>query len=646
MGAENLKVLIVEDEAAHAEAIRRSFMATGAKAEILMAGTLQEYRSLVASSPPDIVLIDMNLPDGQAVEVLTSPPENGPFPVLIMTSYGNEQVAVEMMKAGALDYVVKSPGAFKDMPLTIVRALREWNLRKEHKRAGEELKASEEKFRELSSQFNALLNAIPDSITLISPDMKILWANRTAADRMALKPYAMAGQLCYSLWFNRNEPCEICPVRESLLSGNPAVSHITFNKKQIEVRAIPVTSQDGSVNIIRIGRDITEHRSLEDQLRHAQKMEAVGQLAGGVAHDFNNILTAIIGYGDIVLMKMAKDDPLRPKIEHIREAADRAAYLTHGLLAFSRKQMSIRKPVDLNEILKKTEKFLLRIIGEDIEFKTIPYNSPIYVLADSNQIEQVLINLATNARDAMPKGGAYTVRTEQVVLDDKFTQLHGFGQPGLYGLITVSDTGAGMDEQTRQRIFEPFFTTKEVGKGTGLGLSIIYGIIKQHDGYIDVSSEPGQGTIFRIYLPVTASGTQDDKKSLEAGLPDRGAEIILLAEDDVMLRKLAESVLKEYGYDVIAAVDGEDAVKKFMENKDSIRLLIFDLIMPKMSGKEAYDAIVKIRPNIKAIFASGYSPDIVRGRLSPEDNVTIVYKPVSTMDLLRIVRSVIDEDRT
>jgi PAS domain S-box-containing protein len=429
-------------------------------------------------------------------------------------------------------------------------------------------------------------------------------------------------------------------------------------RKEIEIVHLPVKRKDGSVfyadvnaSPIVLGgknclmgmfRDMTEQRKLEEQLRQSQKMESIGTLAGGVAHDFNNILTAISGYCYLTLMKMATGDPHRANIQQILESVDRAAHLTKDLLLFSRKQPIARKPVDLNENIHKLGKFLARIIGEDIAFKTTLSGGAISVLADSNQIDQVLMNLATNARDAMPKGGVFTITTEQVLLDDEYTTTHNLGMPGKYALISVSDTGQGMDEETRQRIFEPFFTTKEVGKGTGLGLSVVYGIVKQHDGVVNVYSEPGHGTTFKIYLPVVAPGMAEGTEPGAEEQPVGGTETILLAEDDKTVREMTFQLLQDCGYTVITAVDGEDAVKKFSENKDRVQLLLFDLIMPGKSGKDAYDEIRLVRPDIKVIFASGYDPDMVRQKALLEQHVPVVYKPVPPAMLLKKIRVVLD----
>ena len=389
--------------------------------------------------------------------------------------------------------------------------------------------------------------------------------------------------------------------------------------------------------------DISEHRNLEKQVRHAVKMESIGTLAGGVAHDFNNILMAVIGYGQLALMGMGQDDPQRSNIENMLKGADRAARLTKDLLLFSRKQISERKPVDLREIIKAVEKFIVRVIGEDIACETRLPDQPLNVLADSHQVEQVLMNFATNARDAMPKGGTFSITAEQTILNQNFIAAHGFGRPGPYALLTVADSGCGMDEETRSRIFEPFFTTKGVGKGTGLGLAVAYGIIKQHEGYINVYSEPGRGTTFRLYLPLAVADEQEAPVAEQEAVPAHGTETILLAEDDESLRALARTALTRFGYTVIEAADGEEAVREFTENQTSIQLLLFDIIMPKMNGHEAYEAINKIRPGIKTIFMSGYAPDTIREKAGLGDAVPLLAKPLSPNELLQKVRATLDQ---
>ena len=409
----------------------------------------------------------------------------------------------------------------------------------------------------------------------------------------------------------------------------------------------PVKNASGEItHFIAIKRDLTEQRKLEAQLHHAQKMESIGTLAGGIAHDFNNILTTIIGYGTYALMKMAPDDPSRQYVQNMLEASDRAAHLTKDLLLFSRKQIFSKKPVELNQVVAKTEKFLSRVIGEDIEVQTISRKSRLPVLADDYQLEQVLMNLATNARDAMPRGGTLTMTTEEVVLNEKFIAAQNFGTPGPYALITVTDTGCGMDETTRQRIFEPFFTTKEVGKGTGLGLAVAYGIIQQHEGFINAYSEPGVGTTFRIYLPLITAKIREEDHTPPEEASVGGTETILLAEDDEYVRAMTKSVLTEFGYTIIEAVNGAEAVSKFTEFNETIDLLLLDMIMPKMNGKEALDEIRQLRPDIKAIFSSGYAPETIRQKAALDDGVHLIAKPASPTDLLKKVRQVLDEKVT
>ncbi|MEW6067253.1 MAG: ATP-binding protein [Nitrospirota bacterium] len=387
--------------------------------------------------------------------------------------------------------------------------------------------------------------------------------------------------------------------------------------------------------------DITERKKLEAQLLQAQKMEAMGTLAGGIAHDFNNILTAIISYGNILLMKMKRDEPLRNYIERILNSSEKATSLVQSLLAFSRKQITILKPLDVNAVIKNIESLLSRIIGEDITLRISLAVGDLTAMADSSQMEQILMNLATNARDAMPEGGIFEIGTEVVEINREFTIAHGFGSPGKYALISVSDTGTGIDEKTKEKIFDPFFTTKEVGKGTGLGLAIVYGIIKQHNGYINCYSEQGRGTTFKIYLPLIKS-KMEKKEDASVSFFKGGEETILVAEDDVEVRNTVTELLKEYGYKVIEAVDGKDAIDKFNDNRDKIQMLLLDVIMPKKNGKEVYEAIKKIKPDIKVIFMSGYVADIIHKKGIIEDGLDFILKPFSPSTVLTKVREVLD----
>jgi len=405
---------------------------------------------------------------------------------------------------------------------------------------------------------------------------------------------------------------------------------------------LQLIEHEGRRDFLAIILDLTDRQKLENQLRQAQKMEAVGQLAGGIAHDFNNILTAIIGYGNLLLMKLKGDDPLRAYADQILASSERAASVTHSLLAFSRKQIINPKPVRVNDIITRVGKLLARLIGEDVDLGIRLTGSDSTVIADSGQVEQVLMNLATNARDAMPEGGHLSVETDIAELDQTYITTHGYGALGTYLVISVSDTGVGMDEATRERVFEPFFTTKEVGRGTGLGLSIVYGIVKQHGGYINCYSERGKGTTFKIYLPLLTSGAADRTASAEFAPPKGGTETVLVAEDDKEVRTLVTNILTEFGYTVIEAADGEDAVQQFVDHREAIQLLIIDVIMPRISGKEVYTRIGHIRPGIKALFTSGYTADIVHKKGILEEGTDFITKPIIPQELLLKVREILN----
>jgi two-component system cell cycle sensor histidine kinase/response regulator CckA len=361
-----------------------------------------------------------------------------------------------------------------------------------------------------------------------------------------------------------------------------------------------------------------------------------------VAHDFNNILSAIIGYGHLALTKLGKDEPLRQTIEQMLKASERAATLTQTLLSFSRKQTVNPTLLDLNELVRRFEHFLLRLIREDITLIVRSADEALSVMADSSQIEQVIMNLVTNARDAMPDGGRLTIEAQRVELDEGFVSAHGPAMAGKYALLSVSDNGIGMDARTQEKIFEPFFTTKEQGKGTGLGLSMVYGIVKRHNGIIHVYSGPGKGATVNIYLPLVTSAVEN-REEQEPDSVRGGTETILIAEDDDTLRMLAREILEGSGYTVIDAVNGEDAVRKFLADKDVIQLVILDGIMPKKNGKEAFEEMRASRPDIKALFTSGYAEDIFTKNGIPTAGSDFIQKPMTPTDLLRKVREALDK---
>jgi len=404
--------------------------------------------------------------------------------------------------------------------------------------------------------------------------------------------------------------------------------------------------QDGEpVGMQGIARDVTERKQLEEQFRHSQKMEAVGMLAGGIAHDFNNLLTAITGYSDLGLRRIRGEDPLRHNLEEIKKAGERAASLTRQLLVFSRKQVLQPKVLDLNWLVLDLGKLLRRLIGEDVELRTAPGANLGSVRADPGQIEQVIVNLAVNARDAMPQGGTLTIETGNVYLDAEYAGQHITVIRGPYVMLAVTDNGIGIDEQTRAHIFEPFFTTKEIDKGTGLGLSTVYGIVKQSGGNIWVYSEVGRGTTFKIYLPRVDESAGKIANRIESEEDLHGTETILIAEDEQVLRDLARQVLEVYGYRVLQAATGSEAMLICESHKEPIHLLITDVVMPKMSGRELADRLGRLRPEMNVIYMSGYTNSAIVHQGVLDDDATFIQKPFAPEDLARVVRKVLGPAR-
>lgn len=429
-----------------------------------------------------------------------------------------------------------------------------------------------------------------------------------------------------------------------IIRRDGAVRHILARARVIKDESGRVIRRYGANQDITQRKQSEEEKAhLESQLLQSRKMEAIGTLAGGIAHDFNNILTVINGFSSLLQMDIPEDDPKRTYIDQILASSEKATQLTRGLLAFSRKQQISLKLLDINNTIRNTSKLLTALLTEDIELKIkLSEETPI-VMADASQMDQILFNLAANARDAMPQGGTFILESKVVELDDDFVRTHGYGESRKYVLLSFSDTGIGMDEATKSKVFDPFFTTKEVGKGTGLGLSTVYGIVKQHNGYITVYSEPGRGTTFHIYLPLVDEIVREQKKTQT---PIRGGdETILIAEDDYAVRGLMKTVLTEHGYSIIEAVDGEDAVELFLKTEKSIDLIILDTIMPKKNGREVYDEIRRIKPHSKVIFTSGYTRDVILDKgMAAGDSFEFIPKPITPYVLLQKVRQVLDNE--
>ncbi len=505
---------------------------------------------------------------------------------------------------------------------------------------------AENALRKSEQRFRSLVETTSDWVWEVDPDGVFTYASPKVRDILGYGPEEVIGKRPFD--FTDQYEAErvaalfnnIVQLRKPFSGLENASIRKDGRKAVLETSGVPVFDNDGAFLGFRgINRDVTERKHLESQLQQSQKMEAIGTLAGGIAHDFNNILMALVGYAALLRMKIG-DTTLYSYVDEILAASQKATDLVQSLLAFSKQQAIRLESVSLQGIIEGTEKLLKRLVTEDIAIKTFLAPENITIMADKTQIDQILFNLATNARDAMPQGGTFTIETSVVELDDEFRRFHGYGKPGRYALLSVSDTGTGMDRATQRRIFDPFFTTKEVGKGTGLGLSTVYGIVKQHNGYIAVYSEPGSGTTFHIYLPtVDEIGREEEPARLAV---KRGCETILVAEDSEELRGLISRILTEYGYTTVEAVDGTDAVEQF-EKADKIDLLIFDSVMPKKNGREAYNEICRIKPGVKVIFTSGYTRDVFLDKGVEDGKFNFLQKPISPDALLQKVRQTLDD---
>lgn len=412
----------------------------------------------------------------------------------------------------------------------------------------------------------------------------------------------------------------------------------------LESTASAVRNSKGTVEkLVIVNRDITERRQLEEQLRQSQKMDAIGRLSGGVAHDFNNLLGVIIGYSEVLQDRITEADHLRICVDQILEAGKRAASLTRQLLAFSRQQVLEPKVIVLNDVVSNMEKMLRRLIGEDVELTTSLDPQLGKVRADLGQIEQVIMNLSVNARDAMPEGGKLEIQTCNTEMDEAFVRRYPYPvQTGEYILLTVTDTGMGMDSTTQQRIFEPFFTTKEKGKGTGLGLSMVYGVVKQSGGYIDVHSIIGKGTSFRIYLPRVGQSLDVDVPQSLPSVHLHGKETILLVEDELNLRTLTRNLLESYGYDVLEAPNGEEALKLSQQNTKIIHLLLTDIVMPGINGRVLAKRLSEQRPELKILYMSGYTGQAIGDQSILHPGAFFLQKPFTRENLARKIREALE----
>jgi two-component system cell cycle sensor histidine kinase/response regulator CckA len=636
---EHVRILHVEDSDRDAELVREVLLAEGLDCEIVRVETREQYIAALETGQFDLIVCDYTLPSfegGEALEIAAAKWPHVPF--LFVSGTIGEEKAVEALKRGAAEYVLKQNLA--RLPSAVLRALSEAKERAERRKAEEALRASEQRTR-------ALMENAKDAILVTNIQGIVVEVNRAGEELFGRPRAEFAG--CHFFDLLVADEREKARLRfEAILAGGAPGGQETI-AMAADGRAVPIEISGSLVEIggerlmLAIVRDVSERKQLEEQFRQAQKMEAVGRLAGGVAHDFNNLLTVILGYSDVINNQLAAEHPLRQEVEQIRKAGERAAALTQQLLAFSRTQVLLPQVIDIREVVTDIHTMLRRVIGEDIDLLMVCDRETSRIKADRGQLEQVLMNLAVNARDAMPGGGKLTIETRNVVFGEADAREQATAQPGSYVMIAVSDTGSGMNAETKTHIFEPFFTTKEKGKGTGLGLATVYGIVKQSGGFIGVSSEPGHGTAFRIYLP----RVEEELDSIPRPLPTasesaRGTETLLLLEDEEGVRRLAREVLVSHGYKVIEISGWQSALELAARHPGPIDMVLADAVMPETGGPEIVSRLSALRPGIKILSMSGGADDAVLRRSLTEAGVGVLQKPFAYDDLARRVRQLLD----
>ncbi|MBJ6751104.1 response regulator [Geomonas anaerohicana] len=661
-----MKLLAIDDNQDNLLTLSALLKAFLPEAQLITSQSAQDGIRRAGMEAPDTILLDIQMPgmDGfEATRRLKASPATQHIPVILVTAHRSDSACRVMGLECGADAFLSKPFDEAELVAQIKAMVRikrsEDALRQERdsldalvqrrtaqlSEANRELQEHLERLVENEARYSRAVRGTSDGLwdwDLVSNDYYYSprWKELLgfADDELVNRP---------ETFFSRLHPNDQPEVQDALcahfLGQTPFDLELRLRTREEEYLTVRCRGQaewDEAGEPVRMSgaiTDMTERQLMEEQLRQAQKMEAVGQLAGGVAHDFNNVLTVIAGYANILKMDLTPESVHYGLAEQISAAAERAAQLTRGLLAFSRKQAISPQRCDLGEIVRHVEQFLGRIIGEDIQVKTEILPEPLPVQVDLAQIEQVLVNLAANARDAMPGGGVFTIATG---LREGSSYAHG-AAAGKHAVIIVADSGEGMDEATSRRIFEPFFTTKEVGKGTGLGMAIVYGIVQQHKGSISVSSTPGQGTVFTIELPLVEGGAALQPVLGQQSVPQTGSETILVAEDDPNVRSLVDMVLSRHGYQVILAEDGEEVVHRFQAEQHGIELVLMDIIMPRKNGIEAYAEIKKIQPGAKVLFTSGYTADFIQSR-GMKEGVELIMKPVQPMELLRKVREVLE----
>ena len=638
-----LHVLIVEDAEDDALLLVRELRRGGFEPAFERVDTPDALRAALARQEWDILFADYSMPhfSGTAALALVRERELD-LPFIFVSGTIGEDTAVEAMRAGAQDYVTK--GNLKRLLPAVERELQDARERRDRKRAEATLRVTQERLRQVTASSTAVLYATAVTGETFRPT----WVTENITRIMGYDPAEALGPTWWTDHLHSEDRDPVLAAVPSILSRDHLAFEYRFRHKDgsyhwiHDEARLTRDSAGRPVEVFGSWVDITERKALEMQLLQAQKMEAVGLLAGGVAHDFNNVLTAIGGYAELVREDLPGEDARRHDVEEILRATERAATLTRQLLAFSRRQVLAPRVLDLNGVVAGVDNMLRRLIGADVELRTALGPVLGAVRADPGQLEQVIMNLVVNARDAMPRGGKLTIETANAELDESYALEHPSVVAGPYVMLAVSDSGVGMDAATQARIFEPFFTTKEKGKGTGLGLATVYGIVKQSGGNIWLYSEPGRGTTFKIYLPRVDQPPEQPAAAPAPRAAPRGSETVLLVEDDEAVRALARKMLAAHGYTVLAAASGAEALKLAADHTGPIHLLVTDVVLPGMSGRELATRFQSVRPGLKVLYTSGYTDDAVvhHGVLDP--GIAFLQKPFTSGTLARKVRETLD----
>jgi two-component system, cell cycle sensor histidine kinase and response regulator CckA len=635
-----LRALLLEDNPRDAELCMLELRNAGFELEADAVNSREGFAAKLQSQSYDVILSDYRIPGWNGAEAFRVLQQSGKdIPFILVTATLGEEAAVELIKQGVTDYILKDRLA--RLPTAVRRALEEKAVREARKGTEEALRRSEARARRLVES-----NIIGIGIGDLSG--KLIDANN---EFLKIVCYTSEELLSGELRWDRMTPPEHRETDRQAaeqLSSTGVASPWEKELFRKDGSRVPILigattlAADGGVEAVSFILDLSERKMLEQQLRQAQKMEAIGLLSGGIAHDFNNLLSVILGYSEVMLDRVDIDGQTRHQCEEIKRAGERAATLTRQLLAFSRQQVLQPAVLNLNTVVVETEKMLQRLIGEDIDLQTSLDPALGSVKADPGGIGQIIMNLAVNARDAMPKGGKLLIETANADPDEQYALHHPPFVPGRYVCLAVADTGVGMDPETRSRVFEPFFTTKGVGKGTGLGLSSVYGIVKQSGGYIWVYSELGNGSVFKIYLPRVDEPVQRVRPEEVAPSLFRGTETILLVEDEQAVRTLTRHLLEQSGYTVVEASDGSQALEIARQHADPIHLVLTDVVMPGMNGPALAQGLSSIHPEAKVLYTSGYSGNVGSPTGIPA-GASLLQKPFARVKLLGKLRELLDQ---